>query len=268
MSDQDKLFDQQVHDAFEGVSMSEEAQERMLSVLLRAQAEHEEEPVAAEAALEPAAAEQPTQQRARAAHLKPQAERERTSRRGGVWKVLLPLAAVLAVAAIVVNMQNAKLSHLADVKENVAPLASEKSTVTEGAADAGAAAEDEAVPEELYAESVEDVAETEGLAGDSEDLVEPLDPEMIESGGTPGSAAGLNPKIVLADGTVLTALVDGYQVEQVDAALVGKELGAAKASPFDADESINCTVFALVDGSDGYAVRYEGEEGYWYASRL
>ena len=276
MSEKDMMLDQQVHDAFEGIRMSDEAQDRMLGALLAAQAQRAGEgdirTDAPEATVRraptqqederPAQATRPAQRRSKAAHLKMKVDGTKPARRWSTWKMVLPLAAVLVVGAVVIRMQMVQSAEFSRANEIMEPTATEKTLSAESATGAMA---DEAVSDD----AAEDMAfEAEEYSAETEGMVEPLAPEVIGSGGTPGSKAGLYPRIKMADGTLLTALVEGDHAEEVDAARVGTSLGKAQASPFDVDEPIDCEVFSLVDDPDGFAVRFEGEQGYWYCTRL
>ena len=79
------------------------------------------------------------------------------------------------------------------------------------------------------------------------------------------------PSIRLEDGTRLTALRDGITIDEVDAERVGELLGKGSAAAFDAPDGeagVPCEVFRLVDETDAYAVRYEGEETFWRCTPL
>lgn len=267
MSDENKLFDQQIHDAYEGVSLSDAAQERMLANLLAAQAQAQrvgqEDADDSQQAPEPAVAPvTEVRPRAKAAHLKVDEGAPATARRRRAWKVVLPLAAALLVAAVVVRLQMA--SSTADVAANevqyvVAPKSSD---------DAAAAAEG-ATEDMDEAEEAADAAVEESLADESSDTGELVESELVETDPTAVVSADLYVRITLEDGTALTTLVDGAGTQEVESARVGTSLGSAKAAPFDEpDNTVSCEVFALTDDADGYAVRYEEEGSYWYATRM
>ena len=112
----------------------------------------------------------------------------------------------------------------------------------------------------------EDVAYDDAAAdaGVAEESYDGATVELL--GATPELTAEHCPLVALPDGTLLTTSPDGI-VQEVDAAQVGESLGEGQAYSSETDETATCEVFALADDPDGFAVRYEGEDSYWLATR-
>ncbi len=305
----DELFDQRIHDAYEQVELSEEAQGRMLANLLAAQrnaqlgeasAVHESNQYETQALrtsslsgaeTEMLSAASPEPQRTRPKHaavgetqvMRPAqpatgavasddaVTREQTeaqvlhmsSRKKG-WQRWLPLAAVLAVALVVVQMTGV-IGHRAQ-DANMSLTAKEAAPTSESI--------DAAEIEPTDDESAELSREEKALSNsyDAEAGAE-LPAMPVESEGA-GQAVDVStmtsvdfyPSIKLEDGTWFTALRDGLYVEEVDSSHVGESIGEGRASSFDdpdGESAVSCQVFKLLDDPDTYAVQYEGEDSYW-----
>lgn len=339
MSDESKTFDQQIHDAYESIELDANAQERMLANLLAAQAERAQEPSDESATPEPPSttreATTPAAATTRAAEpdavpslravgpgqdASRKAEPAASPRRRNVWKIALPLAAVLLVAVVVIRLQ--------------VPVANEAATAAFPSADkSGGTATDEAYMEteesaaavdaeatgaspEASAEATEgnnvtsggntktdagattnagategqstvkpDATETFALTGASDttdgDAATELDYAAESDAGTaseeakgstetPSSSttpATNYPTITLSDGTKLSTTPVGASPVEVDESRLGASLGSATATSSDGSGQQTCEVYAIAEG-DGYAVRYSGDKGYWYATAI
>lgn len=263
MENEGKRFDQQVHDAFEHIELSEEAQDRMLGALLAAQARKQAEQAADSVARSDDAAsvlqDAETEVETVPSPFEEQGKVIEIARRRFGWHALLPLAAVLVLAVVVVSFgtqkstmseSNAVMSEAASEAKGAADASeadggSAESTSMEAEADDAAAAETDA------ANSVEESADTDALYARDMMLVD------------------YYPCITLADGTRLTALRDGLHAEEVASSQVGELVGSATATVFDDSEgtdAVSCEVFSLKGEADAFAVRYEGEETYWRAT--
>lgn len=253
MEERDQLFDQRIHDAYESVSLSDEAQDRMLANLLAAQATRSAGKPADEGAPE-ARVDEPRRASA-PAHMKPQLVEGGTAapkRRG--WRVVLPLAAVLLVAVAIVQVTA--------LRSQEAMMAAPSAAEMEAISDGGAAAGSGDVSAKSESADAAPLAEEEAY-----DMVAD-NAEEGDLGAKALQAADWYPRITLGDDTILTTLIDGMDTVEVSADRVGKSVGAAKAQPFDTAETIACEVFELTDEAGAYAVRYEGEQSYWYCVPL
>lgn len=224
MTDRDELLDSQVHDAYERIELSDEAQERIATALRAAQGR---------AAPEEAGEDRAAQGGGRVA----QDEPLRMGGRRGTWQRWLPLAAAIAAVAILLRVGLSPSEKLASMDGATdASLSQER---TEGLAEAPEISEDLVDGEDAEAQ------EPEGAAG--------------ESVGEP--SAERFPDITLGDGTILTTMAGGG-AQELDPAEVGGLVADATARSADGQESLACEVYELV-GGEGYAVRYGGEQGYW-----
>lgn len=179
------------------------------------------------------------------------------------WQWMLPLAAVLALAVVVVQVSGVfkgpkdKATDTV-VEESVKSVASE-STNTDAAGaveeseplasvDAAAAPEVTATADEEAKEETEEAKQTE------------RDPMSVD----------YYPLITMADGTSFTALREGLYVDEVDEARIGDLVGEATASSFDApnESGMSCLVYELLDEEGGYAVQYDGEDTYWLCTSI
>lgn len=249
MSDTNKLFDQHIHDAYERVELSGDAQERMLAALLAAQAERAEaaakpaERIAPVAA--PTATQEETEQEARADGEPAQVELTAVPRRRRVLPAWAALAAALLVATIVV-----RVSGVMDGWGS-------------GSADSAAAPAESAATDEGVSYDAESLEDKENRSI-SEEMAPQTDADVTSAEPT---AVELYPSITLADGTHLTALEDSLYPRELDASQVGDSLGEATATSFDPGKEVTCEVFALVDDSTAFAVRYPGEDTYWRCTK-
>ncbi len=237
MAETSKLFDQRIHDAYETVELSAEAQDRMLASLLTAQdARRDALPDAG--ALQELPAEQPHE-----------AEVIALPRRSRKAAILLPMAAVLLVALVIARVTLLGNSNTAET----ATFSSSAHTSEKAAESAGAAAN-----EVVYEDAAEGMV-YEDAAEEMESLVaSPMADEASQ--GQP--LAELYATVTLVDGTSLTTLVDGSAPTEADASQIGERLGEATATSAAGDQ-ISCEVFSLVDGSRSYAVRYMGDSRFW-----
>lgn len=272
MADERKLFDQRIHDAYEAVEPSPEVQERMLANLLAAQGNERRQAGAERTQTAPAPAIGTTSRRAQSeTSPRPATSGHRRSggrhtvrktvapRRRSPWRVVLPLAAVLALVAVVVRVTG--LNHGTSRPDAIIATSSEKSSEPE----AQAVSEDAVVADEPTVES--NALEMEAPLAEGADMDAGAAGEFSET----ERMVDVCPRIRLEDGTLLTALRDGISVDEVDAGRVGELLGRGTAAAFDApaDESgVSCEVFRLLDEADAFAVRYEGEETFWRCTRL
>lgn len=266
MANERELFDQRIHDAYEAVEPSPEAQERMLANLLAAQGDARRRAGVERTQTAPAPATDATSRRAktkvsprpatsdrRRSGGRHQVKKTVASQRRSPWRVVLPLAAVLALVAVVVRVTD--LNHGTSRPDTIMATSSEKSSEPE----AQAVSEDAVVADGPTVESNALEMEAplaEGAAGEFSGTERMVD---------------VCPRIRLEDGTLLTALRDGISVDEVDAGRVGELLGRGTAAAFDApaDEAgVSCEVFHLLDEADAYAVRYEGEETFWRCTSL
>lgn len=306
MSDEDKTFDRKIHDAYEGVRLSEDAQDRMLASLLSAQRERREAILAndGDAAIEAGpsrtatiphggAAAKPTVRDTKADSAdKSNARRSQAApdaRRRVPWKVVLPLAAALLVGIVVVRLQApsaAEMSTLApqdlgdisaeyDAQQretdavDVADDVREEAYVSEGTNAKGAA------EAEASAEADHDTAAGAEIAEERQVLDYETTPEKLETtddaattSETPVATADSHPLITLADGTQLSTAIDGKPAVEVDEEKVGAHVGSGTATARDQGSALPCEVYELVDVSSAYAVRYDGEDGWWLAASI
>lgn len=254
--DEHRMFDQQIHDAFERVTLSDEAQERMLGTLLVAQAARREEPAPAPT-VPPATAPAPVAFREVPAT--PAARAPRVRRHLPAW---LPLAAVAACVFVVVGVVGVVGGVSKQAETSPAVAFEEAASEDAGAAEDKATldlSEDEAEPDAFVTNDTAAGAAGESLAAMPDEVAE----EAVQL-----QLVDLYPRITLDDGSTYTALVDGMYTTEVEPEAVGARVGAGQASPFDADDAVPCEVFELTDDADAFVVRYEGEETYWYCTRL
>ena len=242
---QDMLFDQQIHDAFEHVTLSDEAAESMLGRLMAAQAQREEQE-AASTAPQLTVIEGGRHRKAEAAPTAP--------RKGGWWR-WLPLAASVAVAFVVLGAVGTGL---------FSPKGS-----TQASTDTLPVAKSTDEQEELLATGTTE----ESVSYDTEVQLNATPDEAIEESAAADTAEGmylvdLYPSITLADGSRYTALVEGMYTSQIEDEAVGPLVDVGSATPFDATDEVACTVYELLDDPDGFAVQYDGEDTYWYCTKL
>lgn len=237
MAGEDRLFDQRIHDAYEGVVLSDEAQGRMLADLLAAQ---EAYAAGTEMHGRPTGAEHSDHGTSGTATKVIPLARRRGRRR---W---LMAAAAVAMALVVVRLSGIAPTGSHDKAASTADVA-----VGGGDQEAVTYKETEATPGDVGGSSDVSVEDTESAA----DI-------------TPHDTVDFYPIVRLGDGTTLSALVDAQHTVEVDASRVGESLGAASASPADAIDTVSCEVYRLRDDPEGYAVRYGDETTYWYCFAL
>ena len=249
MSGMHDPFDQRIHDAYDRIELSEDAQDRMLANLMAAQARkqfHEVPSTSTEF-------ESPTQATIATDSRDPRKESDnhKTRKRGGM-RTWLPRAAAVVAVLVVVSVVGGSLWG----------GASSPMVASSGANDAKsteALSEDMMVVEESAAEADGEASpdESVGYAADAAASNEAEELQLVD----------LYPRIVLEDGTQFTTLVDGMYTTEVNASEVGERVGSATASPFDSTDTVACEVYRLLDDPDGYAVRYADQESYWYCSK-
>ncbi|MBP3893184.1 MAG: hypothetical protein J6D34_04000 [Atopobiaceae bacterium] len=223
MTREDELFDQRIHDAYERVEMSDEAQERMLANLLAAR-EVAETPV-------------------RTADTQVDA----VPRRRLDWRVLMPIAAVLLVGLVVVRLAGVAGKQ----SENHALMAPSSTTEyeVEATKDEAVVASDADVP---LTDSDSEASRMDGVAGEeAESSLQGFDPDLYHL-------------VTLEDGLVLTTHVDGSGASEVPEEQVGELVGVATVTSPEAPTMTLCKVYRLLNDSSGYALRYGGEQVYWY----
>ncbi len=240
MANENELFDQQIHDAFDRIELSEEAQERMLANLLAAQERTQVREAPADA--------EPFEVAEKAAEPH-EAEVIPVPPRRMPWQRWLPLAAALVLALVVVRV--ASLGGKASSEQSVGAAAADSAVVQEESAKSLGEAEESVTADELASPMVYD-AEAEDVA----ELESTWPVGLVET----------YPRITLEDGTVLTALRDAQFVDEVDSERVGELVATGTAAPFDATDGVSCEVYRLLNEDDAYAVRYEGEETFWYCT--
>lgn len=254
-------LDQQVHDAYEGIRLSDDAQDRMLGQLLAAQTQRGAQEVDGDAS--PVSEEAPGPD-SRVAASRRTTPPTHAGRRRLAWRVVLPLAAMLVVGVVVVRTQG---------------MFSEAARETSNSAAAPLAVQKDAASNDALATGAEDTGaeETEGVAYDAGDLaLEDLSVAAPEAEAVVEDAYEEErvqpewyPQVTMADGTTLTTCPEGGAAQQVDEAQVGDALGEATAAASDGSgETVDCMVFALADDAHAYAVRYAGDERYWYGAAL
>ena len=248
MADENRQFDQQVHDAFERIELSDDAQERILANLLAAQEtrlsggdqrqgipleESRKEAVVQEMAERVERFEIPSDaDDGKAAEEQADAIEGTVvpfNRRRFGWRMLLPLAAVLAVAVVVVQATNLSGGGKATSEAVVAPQSVASSESKEYA---DAVAEDAGSADEAEALGVENSAQTMGQS-DSVELDMAEEAPMAAEEATALTSVDYYPRVTLEDGTRLTALRDGLYTEEVPSDEVGELVGKAVASSFD-----------------------------------
>jgi len=271
MSERDELFDQRIHDAYEQIELSEEAQSRMLANLMAAQALREREnggQAEQTQAVQPDVVGVPVRKTAGTgpAHFR----RVQPAPKRKNWRLILPLAAVLLAAVVVVTLQpwkpKSSYNKVEAAPEKSVTDLTEEMPLAEGPAEEKATAADEAEAEASDTNDFYELDDADGAAAEEGAL---LASESNDAGGA--YTLGLvdeYPLVTLKDGTALTALVDATSTVEVSVDRVGKQVGEAKASSFEGGETVRCTVFSLVDDTAAYAVRYEGEQTYWYCTPL
>ena len=212
----DEAFDRRIHDAYESVSLSPEAEGRILAALLEAQASREQEaPRPAEVLPGPASRRRPRLAIALSA------------------AACLALAFVAGRAALVGGVRDGALS---------ATLATEEAAVsvseTDGAAEAPA---EGAAPYDAY--------DAGAAAEDREESVavgESLDSLAVVTGAY----------VVLEDGTTFALATEGGALVEVGPEVVGERAGSGEAFSADGTFLWGCELFAPADGSGlaGYLV--------------
>lgn len=219
----EEAFGRRIHDAFDQISLDEAACERILADLQAAQGRRASHPVVLEGG---------TRQ---------DASSERTAAtepgRGRTWIVLLPFAAALIAALVVV-----RVGFMGGAGSTEAATAAAGSESAAASSYEKVSYEDAAAPDALAAGVESNEAEVRG------DALSPVE---------------RYPLILLADDTMLTTLPNGGSAAEVDAAEVGPSKGTAMAMPPNSDAAVDCEAFELVGRTDAYAVRYEGEDRYW-----
>lgn len=205
----DDQLAQQVHDAYEKIELSDDAQDRMLAALL--------------AASDAKQAEQNADHKPSTHTAKGQVIR--MPRRQGL-KRWMPIAAVLLAALVVIQVGVLTVGdHSGETRADMAPKSEESMAVDSFEEnDSDSVAFETAAPQEEEAKA--DSAASE-VVGSSEA------PAMAEA----------YPIIALSDGTELMA-----RPEQVDLVETGDMLEETTARSVDGEQSVTCRVYELVDG--------------------
>lgn len=205
----DDQLAQQVHDAYEKIELSDDAQDRMLAALLAASDAKQ---------AEQNADHKPSTHTAKGQVL-------RMPRRQGL-KRWMPIAAVLLAALVVIQVGVLTVGdHSGETRADMAPKSEESMAVDSFEEnDSDSVAFETAAPQEEEAKA--DSAASE-VVGSSEA------PAMAEA----------YPIIALSDGTELMA-----RPEQVDLVETGDMLEETTARSIDGEQSVACRVYELVDG--------------------
>ena len=205
----DDQLAQQVHDAYEKIELSDDAQDRMLAALLAASDAKQ---------VEQNADHKPSTHTAKGQVI-------RMPRRQGL-KRWMPIAAVLLAALVVIQVGVLTVGdHSGESRADMAPKSEE--SIAADSFDVNASdsvAFETAAPQEEEAKA--DSAASE-VVGSSEA------PAMAEA----------YPIIALSDGTELMA-----RPEQVDLVETGDMLEETTARSIDGEQSVACRVYKLVDG--------------------
>lgn len=224
-------FDQQIHDAFDQVELSEDAQDRILARLMAAQASKAEERAEEEA------------------H---EAEVIVVPPRRIPWGRWVSLAAVLVAALVVVRITvlapNASPHTVSVASQDVA----EKSGAVESA--------EATTAPEMAPEAAENAPAFE--------LDAPLSDEDVsgEAAEQPVSLTVPRVSIKLDNGMWFTTEGIDPLTSEVGLERVGELMGAGVAYDTDAiegDPGVACEVFSLLDEPDAYAVRLDDEQVCW-----
>lgn len=205
----DDQLAQQVHDAYEKIELSDDAQERMLAALLSASSDA--------AQVEPRVDRNPSR-RATKGQVVQMPKRHSLKR----W---LPIAAVLLAALVVVQVGVLTIGNGSSGPGATVAVQSEESAVSDSLernTSDGVAFETSAPMEE---KALADSAEPEGAKAEAPALVEGY------------------PLVTLSDGTELVA-----RLEQADPAAIAGLLEEATARTEDGEQYISCRVYELVGG--------------------
>lgn len=205
----DDQLAQQVHDAYEKIELSDDAQDRMFAALLAASDAKQ---------VEPSVDHKPSTHTAKGQVI-------RMPRRQGL-KRWMPIAAVLLAALVVIQVGVLTVGdHSGETRADMAPKSEESMAVDSFEEnDSDSVAFETAAPQEEEAKA--DSAASE-VVGSSEA------PAMAEA----------YPIIALSDGTELMA-----RPEQVDLVETGDMLEETTARSIDGEQSVACRVYELVDG--------------------
>ncbi len=204
----DDQLTQQVHDAYEKIELSDDAQDRMLSALL--------------AASDAKQAEQNTDYDPARRATKGQVMQ--MPKRSGL-KRWLPIAAALVAALIVVQIGVLTIGGSSgESRADMAPK-SEESMVADS-----------------FEMNASDSATLETAAPQQEDKADSAASEVVRSSEVPAMVEAY-PLITLSDGTELVA-----RPEQADLVETGDLLEEATARSADGEQSVTCRVYKLVGG--------------------
>lgn len=299
MADENRQFDQQVHDAFERIELSEGAQDRILANLLAAQVrkqsgenqEHnglldEGQGVRASQKADggvdrfviPMRADEEPKETVR--HSEIQKRKANTMGSTGpvviegsdadddevipFWRKRFGWRKVLpfaAALAVTVVVVQATIVIGGGKHASEAVIAPKSDAAHESKEYDSVAEDSAATPEETSAEGSAQSMATNDSAEPEATEVTPME---TEESTTDLTLVDHCPLITLEDGTQLTALRDGLYTEEVSPDEVGELVSEAVASPGpEYDYVIPCTVYALKHESEAYAVRYKSETTYW-----
>jgi hypothetical protein len=205
----DDQLAQQVHDAYEKIELSDDAQDRMLAALLAASDAKQAEQNADRG---------PSTRTTRGQVIQ-------MPKRSGL-KRWMPIAAVLLAALVVVQVGVLTVgNHSGETRADIAPKSEESM-----AADSFEVNASDSVAFETAAPQEEEVKADSAAS------------EVVDSSAV-SSTVGDYPFITLSDGTELVA-----RPEQVDVVETGDLLEETTARSVDGEQSVACRVYKLVDG--------------------
>ena len=253
MTERDDLLGRRVHDAYESIELSDEAQERMLANLLAAQQKRADagSPVAKDDAIQ----EPPT------------SDLEDV----GVWREPEP---VQAPQGKVVRVRWIPMAIAATVIGAVVAGGfawSVLSSSSESAASVTYAGKNEAEMPELAEEDASsskdgDVADDVAAASEIDERAEH---NKFYSDEPEQGPVHQYPLITLEDGTKYRLVQGGVAAGEVDAVDVGELVGEAAATDDSGKgDSVSCKVYRVKSSKEVFAVRYDGEESCWYCETL
>lgn len=219
----DDQLAQQVHDAYEKIELSDDAQDRMLAALLAASSDTTQT--------------EPRVDRRSSRHATKGQVVQMPKRHG--LRRWLPIAAALVAALIVVQI-------------GVLTIGGGSG---ESRADMAPKSEESIAADSFDVNASDSVAFETAAPQEGEAKADSAASEVVDSSEVSAMVEDC-PLITLSDGTELVA-----RPEQVDVVETGDLLEETTARSVDGEQSVACRVYELVGG--GYAVSYEGEESYW-----
>lgn len=266
MTERDELLDRRVHDAYESIELSDEAQDRMLANLLAAQQRKMEtgSPVADGDTLQ----EPPTSDLVDAGtQWEPGPAQAPQGKVVRVRWIPMAIAATVIGAVVAGGFAWSILSSSSEPTESVM-YANETEMPNLVEEDASSAKDGTSADVPHF--SGRDMKD-EDVAADT--AADPTVRERAEYN-SPGSddsqqeSVHKYPLITLEDGTKYQVVQNGVIAGEVDAAEVGELVGAAMAADDSYEGTVACKVYRVKNASEVFAVRYDGEESYWYCEPL